>query len=271
MEQRWNLTAWGVRGSMPAAGREYVEYGGNTSCISVECGEDLVVFDAGSGLQQLGAHLGAHKRIDLFLSHMHIDHLMGLFVFAPLHDAGTELHLYGEARGGISFQQQLKTLIGPPYWPLSLESFKARIILHETEPDRQIVLPGGETVRTMRGNHPNTSLMYRLESLTRSVVYTLDCELTDTLRPELIRFCRDADVLVWDASFTHEDLAKCPGWGHSSWEQGVGLRREARAKQVLMCHYSQNYTDSFLKSQEALAVQSDPSVCFAKEGMAILV
>lgn len=269
MEQTWNLSIWGVRGSLPAAEREFMEYGGNTSCFSVACGDDLVVFDAGSGIQQLAAHLGGHTRIHIFLSHVHIDHLLGLFAFAPLHSAAAELHLYGEPRGDVSLRRQLETLIGPPYWPLGLDDFKARLVLHEIAPGQQISLPGGETVRTLRGCHPNESILFRLEDSRHSVVYALDCELTGAVRPALLDFCRDAQLLIWDASFTRDDLARCRGWGHSSWEQGLEMRREAHAGQVLMTHYSQHYTDKFLQEQETLARQSGEPVCFAKERMVI--
>lgn len=267
MNQPWALAVLGVRGSLPSARRECMEYGGDTSCFAVDCGRSLAVFDAGSGLQKLPMYVPEHTRIDLFLSHVHIDHVLGLFAFPPLHDPGMELHIYGEARGGVSFRTQLETLIGPPYWPLGLGDFKARLVLHEIVPGDEITLPGGEVVRTLRGNHPNGSILYRLENGAHSVAYTLDCECTDSVRPALTDFCRGAQVIIWDASFDNEGLARCPGWGHSSWEQGIEMRRAAGAGTVLMAHYSQNYSDTFLREQESLAHREDPRAVFAKEGL----
>ena len=100
MSQDWILDVWGVRGSMPAISPDFAEYGGNTSCVSVDCGEDVVVFDAGSGLMALGQRLDGKRPIRLFLSHVHVDHLLGLFTFPLLYNPKAELHLYGEARGG---------------------------------------------------------------------------------------------------------------------------------------------------------------------------
>lgn len=272
MEQSWKMKIdiWGVRGSMPAPSRDFLEYGGHTSCISVDCGETLVVFDAGSGLLELGRRLppGA-KRIDLFFSHLHIDHMLGLFAFAPLHDPAVELHIYGEPRRGAAFARHLSTLVGPPYWPLGLSDFRANIILHEIGPGCQALLPGGTLVRMMRGSHPDLALYFRLESAGRCAVYALDCELDAALRPGLVEFARNADVLVWDANFTAEDLARCPGWGHSTWEQGAALRRDAGAKLALMTHYASDYPDEKLREMERLAALADPAVRFARENMEV--
>ncbi len=265
--QDWIINVWGVRGSMPAPSRDFLEFGGNTACISVDCGEALVVFDAGSGLAALSRRLRTGRPIHLFLSHVHIDHLMGLFVFSQLHNPDAEIHLYGEARDGSSFRQQLEVLIGPPYWPVGFAGFAAAVTFHEIGPEQTLPLPGGLAVRTMRSNHPNLSLLYRLESAEKRVVYTLDCELTEELRPRLVEFCRDADAVVWDANFTAQDLALHPGWGHSSWEQGAAVQRDANVRLMLMTHYNQNYTDGFLREQELLA--QGPGIRFARENMEV--
>ena len=101
------------------------------------------------------------------------------------------------------------------------------------------------------------------------MAYTLDCELTEALRPRLTAFCRDAGVLIWDANYTAQDLARHTGWGHSSWEQGVALGRDAGAGLLLLTHYNQTYADDFLREQERLV--REPGVRFAREGMEVLL
>ncbi len=147
MNQAWKLHIWGTRGSMPVSCADYLEYGGNTSCVSVDCGRNYVVFDAGSGLFLLGGCLPPGSRVDLFCGHAHLDHLLGLPVFRLMHDPSAELHLYGEPRKGMSFRQQLETLISPPYWPLELSDFRAHITIHDIGPGQSIQLPDGKTVR----------------------------------------------------------------------------------------------------------------------------
>lgn len=273
MEQEWKITVWGVRGSVPAPSEEFLRYGGNTSCISVDCGGSLVVFDAGSGLLQLGKKLqnSGKRRIDLFFSHLHIDHVLGFYAFHALHDPEMDIRLYGESRDGVSFRRQLEVLIGPPYWPLGLGDFPARIEVCEIGPDQFIPLPDGIFVRTLRGSHPNGSLYFRLESPRRSLVYALDCELNEEVLPPIARFARNADILVCDANFTEDDLARSRGWGHSSWEQCLELRRACGAKTALLTHYSSDYDDLMLQEQERLAALMDPAARFAREGMEVLL
>lgn len=107
-------------------------------------------------------------------------------------------------------------------------------------------------------------MYYRLEDGVRSLAYALDCELSGDMEPRLADFARGADLLVWDASFTVRD--KKPGWGHAAWEEGQAFGASAGVRRVLMTHYSREYTDQFIHSQELLA---GGSCIFAKEGMVI--
>ena len=270
MDDKWKITVWGVRGSFPVPAADFLEYGGNTSCISVECGGELAVFDAGSGLADLGAAIsgrGGKKKIHLFLSHFHLDHVMGLAVFQPFYDPSAEIHLYGGAAEGVDFHSRLKELAGRPFWPLGLEDFPAEIQVHEIGPGSRFILGESDvTVRTMAGNHPGGSLLYRLEDGSRSMVYGLDCELTEDMAGALADFARDTHLLVWDANFTTKDLRK--GWGHSTWEQGLELGKRAGVREVLMTHYSREYADLFLREQERMAKAGLSHEGSGREGIA---
>lgn len=265
MEAAGTVTVLGVRGSFPATGRDYLEYGGNTSCFLADfCGE-TVILDAGSGLSLLGTAVplpGGRKRVHVLLSHPHMDHIMGLFSFSLLHDRSAEIVLYG----GMGLRSWLDTILGPPYWPVGLDDFQARVQVRELTPGTQLSLGDSAAVSTLRGNHPGDSLLYRLEAGGKTLVYALDCEMDGDMRVALSDFAKNADLLIWDASFTAGDLIK--GWGHSTWQEGLALGREAGVKQVLMTHYLQTYTDSFLSEQERLA-GAGGGCLFAREGMVI--
>lgn len=279
MENIWTIRVWGVRGSFPIPDAHFLTYGGNTSCISAECGEQLVVFDAGSGLVQLGETLCKKKNnsIHILLSHFHIDHIMGLFRFKPLYDQNAKIHLYGEFQESGSFDP-LRSLIGPPYWPIGLHDHAAHIALHPVKPGEHFFLSGQaedpEALRiyTMRGNHPGQSIFYRLESGETSITYALDCEMNENMFHSMTEFSRNSSLIIWDANFTKEDLAKHPGWGHSSWNEGLNLCRAADIKKILMTHYSPDYPDEFIKNEEIKAARLSNACnacCFAKEGMII--
>ena len=96
--------------------------------------------------------------------------------------------------------------------------------------------------------------------------------MNDSLLPQLRAFAEGADLLIWDASFTDTDLARHPGWGHSSWRQGIEMGKAAGVKMVLMTHFSNDYTDTFLHEQERQALAEAPdgiAVRFAREGMEV--
>lgn len=266
MVEPWRVTVWGVRGSSPTPSADFLEYGGNTSCFSVSRGESLAVFDAGSGLAALGSRMmesGGPDRVDLFLSHLHFDHIQGLLAFRPLFCPGKEIRLYGR-RG---FAEALRRFLSPPLWPIGMADFAARVRLYEIGPGISVPLPGGGTVTAEEGHHPNGCLAYRLDGGGRSLVYALDCEPDAASVRRLRAFARGASLLIWDASFTEDDLR--PGWGHSTWRQGATFARAAGVGRVLMAHYAVGYDDAFLQAQESLAHAASPAVSFAKEGMVI--
>ncbi len=340
--KNWCVEIWGGRGSFPRPEGRFLKYGGNTSCVSLEHNGGIIVLDAGSGLVNLGRRLaeprkhlaksrkrpakpGRHlaelgrrlggdgressdapfRRVDILLSHLHLDHVQGLPMFQPFYDAEMEIHLYGSP----GFERHLKMLVGPPYWPVGFSDFSARVHFHELRPGEAFSLNGLD-VATMAGNHPGGSILYRVESVNmdsgnsighnrnvenfsgrrlagadsqgaglnagklngagscggkKSLVYALDCETDERISRELEDFAKEADFLLWDAGFTAEDMK--PGWGHSTWEQGVEVRRAARAKKVVMMHYNTEYDDTFLQQLEEAAKNEDKAVIFAREGM----
>lgn len=266
MGEIWKITVWGVRGSIPRPSPVCTEYGGNTVCTSLEYGDRLLILDAGTGLLSLGQELASRKngkRLDILLSHFHIDHVLGLYAFPPFFNPHAEIRLYG----GAGLQQYLETLVSPPFWPLGIQDSPAKVEFYEIRPGDSLLLDG-LTVSTMAGNHPGGSLLYRLDGQGKSLTYALDCETDESTFSSLAGFARKSDLLIWDASFTASDLR--PGWGHSTWEQGLELGCAAQAGQVLMTHYSWDYSDKFIHSQEIQAQQK--GICrFAKEGETIIL
>lgn len=265
MKTAGTVAVLGVRGSFPAAGGDFLEYGGNTSCFLVDLGGETVILDAGSGLASLGTTVplpGGRRRVHLLLSHLHLDHIMGLFSFSLLYDRAAEVRLYGDT----GLRSGLGAVLGPPYWPVGLDDFPARVELRELAPEMRLPLGDGVTVSTLRGNHPGDSLLYRLEGGGKTLVYALDCEMDGDTRAALARFAQNADLLIWDAAFAPDELIK--GWGHSTWQEGLALGSEAGVKRVLMTHYAQTYSDRFLSEQEKLA-GADGRCLFAREGMVV--
>lgn len=274
MRGSYKVVLWGTRGTFPQASKEYLEYGGNTSCISVECEDRLIVFDAGSGLACLGKFLtesGNCPRIDLFISHVHMDHIMGFYNFQPFFNPGAEIHIYGEEKEGVSVKEQIRRVVDGPYWPVGVNDFPAAVRFHTLEAGKTYPLAEDLAVGTVEGNHPNGSILYRLELGEKSVVYGLDCEMDEATLERLASFSAGCDLLICDAQYTEEELPAKTGWGHSSWQWGIRLKEKAGAKTALMTHYSWDYTDEQIKKQEMKAKQEHKGCLFAREGMEILL
>lgn len=270
MDHLWTVTIWGTRGAVPMARQEFLEFGGSTSCVSVTCNDQLAVFDAGTGIVELGKKLAALHHppvLHLFISHLHLDHIIGLTGFQTLYDPNAKVHIYGEPRDGKNILQQIARVLGPPFWPVGPDNFQANITVHDLKPGQHVNLPNGLTVDTLRANHPNLCLLYRLEGNGKRLVYALDCEMSHDMDERLAFFARDADLLIWDANFIPGEIK--PDWGHSSWEQGSYVGQLARAKTVLMTHFSHWYDDSTLRQQEEVALAADLAVRFARERMVI--
>lgn len=94
---------WGVRGSIPSPGSDTVNYGGNTLCLEIRLPtlDRLIIIDAGSGIRELGDSLSSgndvkdHIEAEILLTHTHLDHILGLPFFAPIHNPSTRLKIYG--------------------------------------------------------------------------------------------------------------------------------------------------------------------------------
>ena len=304
MDDKLYVKFWGTRGSCPAPYRDRMKYGGNTSCMSAAWEGGLAVFDGGTGIAGLGQYLdgkgesrgmtggiypageGAGRAqvrpgresagsgpipIHIFISHLHLDHISGLPLFTPFFRKDAEIHIYGEARDGMSLEQVLSRVLGPPYWPVTFKDMKARIIWHEVEADREYTLKGGALVRTMRAGHPNQCLLYRLERGGNSLVYGLDCELTDTLWDRYREFSRSCGLLVFDAAYKEEEYDAYRGYGHGTWQQGVEMARQCGAGRLCLAHHEWGRRDGELEEIEKTAKKQGINADFASEDRVILL
>src|SRR5205085_8753800 len=122
-QRRWcrrdsmKVTLWGTRGSLASPGPETARYGGNTSCVEVRGGDgSVLVLDAGTGIRRLGEALAANRsrRVDILLTHLHMDHIQGLGFFAPLRDPRVEAHIWGPASTTQSLWTRLTRYLSPP-------------------------------------------------------------------------------------------------------------------------------------------------------------
>ncbi len=255
----FRLTVLGARGSVPVSGREFVTFGGNTSCYLAEAGEDTVILDAGSGLVKAPADFPNPPII--VLSHLHLDHVLGLGMYPRLARPGCKTGIavptwFGERPGKI-----LDALYAPPFWPIRMSGYEGEI---EFLPLDLPLRMKNVQVEILRGNHPGGCAVIKLSYDHRSLVYISDYEFDPVTFPALCHFCMGATLLLFDAQYTREQCAQKKGFGHSCAERGIQLMEVCKAEQLLLVHHDPKCTDEMLLQREAAIGMKN--VRYAREG-----
>lgn len=264
---------WGVRGSIACPGPDTVRYGGNTSCVEVRCGDNRVIFDAGSGLRELGETLaGQPGEIDLFFSHLHIDHVIGVPFFQPAFEEGMRLRLWA---GGLKDTGGLRAALGKymsfPLFPIGLDEFRADVAFHDFARGDVLTPRPGMVMRTATLDHPGGATGYRLEFAGRSFCYITDTEMSASASasPAMLALAQGADCLVMDATYTDGELKKYAGWGHASWQQNVAFADAAGVKILCLFHHAPEHDDEAMDKIAAEVARVRPGTVIAREGQVI--
>lgn len=273
---------WGCRGSLAAPGPETVRYGGNTSCVEVRTVDDqLIVIDAGTGIRGLGLALDGNrpKRIDLLLTHLHLDHIEGLGFFGPVWDKECELHIWGPASPGHSLRDRVAAYFSPPLFPIHLDQIPARVSFHDVPEDEWEL--GAVRLKAQPVNHPGPTVGYRLEENGKVLTYISDHEPAlgvdlATVPPDWISgyaIAERADVLFHDAQYTEEEYPGRVGWGHSSIAHTVTFALVAKVRRLLMFHHDPMHSDAQLEAMlmraRELWGQERNGLALSYEGMEI--
>lgn len=284
MASDFSIQFLGTRGSLPVTGPEHIEVGGATSCLLVRAGERELIFDAGSGILSRGdevmagyAERGGPITSDIFLTHCHLDHLIGLPYFAPMYVADSLVRIWGPRSTYFdSLGEAVQHFIHPPFFPVPLFEMNAEIEFSDfSEPEavyyladrdepvqvRPSVRDGSNepdpervelSVETLRGyNHPKSGVNhYRITYGDKTVVYATDTEAYPRGDRRLIDFARDADVLIHDAMYTEEQYVGRPptqGYGHSTVADATKVAEEAGVGRLFLFHHAPTSDDEVLE------------------------
>jgi phosphoribosyl 1,2-cyclic phosphodiesterase len=246
---------WGVRGSLGAAGPATVRYGGNTSCIEVRPAADhLIVLDAGSGLRPLGLTVTSDvRRIDVLLTHLHMDHIQGLGFFLPFFSRDAEVAIWGPPSITASLHQRLTRYLSPPLFPVELRDFASRPTLHDA-PTHEPVQLGSVEVSAALILHPGPTVGYRLMTAAGTIAYLPDHEPALGARRSLEPppwlsgggLAQGADLLIHDAQYTPEEYEDRIGWGHSTLDLAVSFAQLTSARRLVTFHHDPGHDDEML-------------------------
>ena len=247
---------WGTRGSLATPGPDTARYGGNTSCVEVrgDAGT-ILVLDAGTGIHRLGASIPPDlKRIDILLTHLHMDHIQGLGFFGPLYNPNMAVHIWGPASSTQSLHARLKRYLSPPLFPVRLKELASKLSFHEV-PCGQVDI-GEFKVSSALVCHPGPTVGYRIESAEgRVLTYIPDHEpALGVMRfPTLPRewtsgakLAHNADVLIHDSQYTSAEYACHCGWGHSSLNQTFAFSALTEARCLVPFHHDPSHSDADL-------------------------
>jgi len=267
---------WGVRGSIPTPGPATRLIGGNTSCLEVRVGDELLILDAGSGVRGLGDRLVSEgvRKITFLFSHVHWDHILGFPYFRPAAQSGVEIVMHGERKAGIGIDEILGYQAGQAHAPIVVPGKGATLVFDELKPGDTVRI-GAATVRVARMNHPDGCVAYRVEHEGRAIVYATDTEhFADGIDRQLEALSQDADLLVYDSMYTADEYrgeigGSKKGWGHSTWNDGVRLARKAGVKRFALFHHDPSHDDRFVSRLEKEARQDFAGALAAREQMVV--
>jgi phosphoribosyl 1,2-cyclic phosphodiesterase len=270
---------WGVRGSTPTPQAENMRYGGNTSCVEVRVGEQLYIFDCGTGFRVLGQQLQdefGEKKLPLsahvFVSHFHWDHIQGIPFFRPLYDRADSQFLFHCSSRTRSLKQVMDEQMASPYFPVNLSQMQAQQKFYDIESGR-LNLEDGVQIQTSWLNHPQGCMGFRMETKDGVLVYATDNEPGDAAFDKSVRkLAEGADVLIYDAQYLPEEYAaEKRGWGHSHWREAVNVVMESGAKELVLFHHDPDHTDVVIDKIVHDARNYYPKVRAAAEGMEIRI
>ena len=256
----------GVRGSFPVADKNFLKFGGNTSCVEVNAGGHIIILDAGTGIVGVGDDLmqdyiasavRAEERKPIYstilVSHIHQDHLLGLTFFKPIHLKSAKLNIFGPKSQNSTLESDLSELIFGKTFPIELGNIACNLDIKGIcdsqailiKPDRAPELVNLEYVKQEEDDvlitfyksyvHPQDGVMiYKISYKGKTLVYATDKECYFGGDKKFIKFAKNCDLLIHDAQYTTEDYlspySSKQGFGHSTYDMAIEVMKQAKAK-----------------------------------------
>jgi ribonuclease BN (tRNA processing enzyme) len=257
---------WGTRGSCPVSGSEYLRYGGNTSCLEVRAGRDLIILDAGSGIRPLGDDLAREgiRHVHLFFGHTHWDHIIGFPFFAPLYDPDVHISVWAPVGYEKGIRELFVEMLAYAYFPIRLEDIRAKVTFHELRDSQKIEI-GHLHIYTHYTFHPGSTLCFKIKTGKTSFGYVTDNEMLmgyhghpDALQIQdpllnphhsLIHFLKNVDMLIHEAQYDPFEYLGKVGWGHSSISNAAVLVKYCQPHEWIVTHHDPRHTDSQLQKK----------------------
>jgi phosphoribosyl 1,2-cyclic phosphodiesterase len=256
------IKCWGSRGSIPVSGKEFIKYGGDTTCIEIRSkSDDIIIIDAGTGIRRLGNQLIEEKKnhYNIIFTHAHWDHLIGFPFFKPLFIKETEITVYRCPFPGQYAEKMITKILAPPNFPKKYADLSAEIVYKDGCPGSFEI--GSVTIVPIHLSHPNGGCGYKFIEDGNTFVFLTDNELKfihpGGLEPSsYLEFCSGADLLIHDAEYTTDEYENKIEWGHSTYMDALDLAVKAGTRSLGLFHINQDRTDSEMDRIEEACLQT---------------
>ncbi|MEO8862131.1 MAG: MBL fold metallo-hydrolase [Ginsengibacter sp.] len=246
------INLWGVRGSIQTSGPATKNYGSRTSSVLVSEDDDLLILDAGSGIQEFNSIPLTTKRIDILLTHLHMDHIQGLGFFNPFFNDDLEVHIWGPAFHDQSLRSRLSRYLSPPLFPVLLRDLPCKLTLHEV--GNKSFKIGHFKIKSNYIIHPSPTIGYRVTGNQSTFTYMPDHEpalgkngmIKDQKWISAFDLAASADLLYHDGQYSSKEYVNKKGWGHSSMDDALLFSSLCEVKHLLIAHHDPYHSDDQL-------------------------
>ena len=293
----------GTRGSYPTAKANFLKFGGNTACVEVRCGKQLIILDAGTGIIDVGIDEIKNSIINqekeplqttIFLSHIHQDHIQGLQFYKPLFIPSSTINLFGLNTNDEDLKETLKTILFDKVFPLGIDDIRSNFNINNFSQNDVVVISQNGEIKTydildenIKTNiddivvsayktaaHPKCGcLCIKIQYKGKTLVYATDKESYIGADKKFIQFAYGCDCLIHDAQYTYQDyinpIQPKQGYGHSTFEMAIETAQLAKAKKLFFFHYDPDYDDNKLSMLENEFSKNNENAYFAKENIEI--